>query len=78
MPDNFDLSTVFTKVTEALQENQSNLDAADEYNGNHGTHMVETFKLIQKAVDSKSDASASDQLAFASQQLRARTTQRFR
>jgi hypothetical protein len=74
MADNFDLSTVFKAVTEALKENQSDLDASDEYNGNHGTHMVETFNLIQKAVESKSDASASDQLAFASQKLRASTT----
>ena len=74
MSDNFDLSTVFKSVTEALKENQSALDAADEYNGNHGTHMVETFNLIQQAVASKSDKSASDQLAFASKQLRASTT----
>ena len=74
MADNFDLNTVFKAVTEALQENQANLDAADEYNGNHGTHMVETFDLIQKAVESKSNESASDQLEFASKQLRASTT----
>ena len=74
MADNFDLSTVFKAVTEALAENQFNLDAADEYNGNHGTHMVETFNLIQKAVASKSDESAADQLAYASQQLRSNTT----
>lgn len=71
MADNFDLSTVFKAVTEALKENQSDLDAADEYNGDHGTHMVETFNLIQKAVNSKSDESASDQLAYASKMLRA-------
>ena len=47
MADNFDLSTVFRTVTKALKENQSNLDAADKYNGNHGTHMVETFNVIQ-------------------------------
>jgi len=74
MAENFDLSTVFKAVTEALKENQSALDAADEYNGNHGTHMVENFNLIQRAVDSKSDRPASDQLAFASKQLRASTT----
>ncbi len=74
MADNFDLSTVFAKVAEALKENQSTLDAADEYNGNHGTHMVETFNLIQKAVASKSAAPASDQLAYASEQLRTNTS----
>lgn len=74
MAENFDLSTVFKAVTEALKENQSALDAADEYNGNHGTHMVENFKLIQRAVESKSDRPASDQLAFASKQLQASTT----
>jgi len=73
MADNFDLSTVFKAVTEALVENQADLDAVDEYNGNHGTHMVETFSLIQKAVESKSDESASDQLAYASKQLRSLT-----
>jgi len=74
MAENFDLSTVFKTVTEALKENQSALDAADEFNGNHGTHMVETFNLIQQAVESKSEKSASDQLAFASKQLLASTT----
>lgn len=74
MADNFDLSAVFKAVTEALKENQSNLDTADAYNSNHGTHMVETFNLIQKAVNSKSDESASDQLAYASKMLRASTT----
>jgi len=74
MAENFDLSTVFKTVTEALKENQSALDAADEFNGNHGTHMVETFNLIQQAVESKSGKSASDQLAFASKQLRASST----
>jgi len=74
MAENFDLSTVFKAVTKALKENQSALDAADEYNGNHGTHMVENFNLIQRAVESKSDRPASDQLAFASKQLRASTT----
>lgn len=74
MADNFDLSTVFKTVTEALKENQASLNAADEYNGDHGTHMVETFGLIQKAVASKSDKSASDQLAYASDQLRSLTT----
>ena len=74
MASKFDLSTVFKAVTKALKENQSSLNAADEYNGDHGTNMVKTFDLIQKAVKSKSGESVSDQLAFASQQLRAKST----
>jgi len=74
MAENFDLSTVFKTVTEALKENQTALDAADKHNGDHGTHMVETFKIIQKAVASKSAAPASDQLAYASELLRTHTS----
>lgn len=74
MTDNFDLSTVFQAVTKALKENQSSLNAADEYNGDHGTNMVATFETIAKAVEAKSGKSASEQLAYASKKLAAATT----
>lgn len=65
-----DLATMFKAATRTLKQNQTSLNLADDYNHNHGDNMVETFKLITKAVGSKKEAAPSDQLAYASQVLR--------
>lgn len=65
-----DLATMFKAASRTLKKNQTNLNLADDYNHNHGDNMVETFKVITKAVESKKDAAPSDQLAYASQVLR--------
>jgi len=64
-----DLSKVFGSVVQVLQENRSALNAADEYNHNHGDNMVDTFKLITQAMQEKKASAPSTQLAYASQKL---------
>ena len=43
MSQNFDLASVFQKVTQDLVKNQQSLNQADGYNQNHGSNMVRTF-----------------------------------
>ena len=74
MDQDINLSSVFKEVTKVLAENQQELDAADDYNHNHGSNMVNTFGLLQKAVDSVKDQPVSDQLKHASQTLREQST----
>lgn len=74
MEKELDLAQVFKAVSENLAKSQDSLNAADNVNHDHGTNMVNTFKLIEDAVQSKKDASASDQLAYASQMVREKST----
>ena len=67
-----DLGKVFGAVTEVLKENQQSLNAADEYNHNHGDNMVESFQVITKAVRAKRKAPPAEQLAAARDRLRQR------
>ena len=69
MAQDLTLSTVFGEITKTLSANQQQLNDADDYNHNHGTNMVKTFELIQKAVSTKEGEPVSDQLAYASQVL---------
>ena len=69
MAQNFDLSTLFSSVTQALTKEQNSLNEADTYNHDHGDHMVQIFNLIQSAVSKKSDLPVADQLAYASKQV---------
>ena len=41
MTSNVDLVKLFSTVAETLVENQADLNKADEYNQNHGDHMVD-------------------------------------
>jgi len=50
MSGNIDLVKVFSAVANTLQENRQDLNQADEYNQDHGDHMVEIFQLITGAV----------------------------
>ena len=50
MSGNVDLIKLFSAVAETMVENQESLNKADEYNQDHGDHMVEIFKLITGAV----------------------------
>lgn len=74
MEKELDLSQVFKAVSQKLVENQETLNNADAHNHDHGTNMVNTFKLIEEALETKKDESASDQLAFASQLLREKSS----
>ena len=64
-----DLSKVFGSVVKVMQENRAALNAADEYNHNHGDNMVDTFQVITQAMAEKKTSAPSTQLAYASQKL---------
>ena len=64
-----DLVKVFSLVCRTLTKNQQALNEADEYNHDHGDHMVDTFKTITKAMRSQKDADASQMLQAAAQTL---------
>jgi len=69
MTQELNLSSIFEEVTKVLAANRQELNDVDEYNHNHGSNMVHTFDLIQKAVASKEDQPISDQLDYASRVL---------
>ncbi|MBP9041569.1 MAG: DAK2 domain-containing protein [Anaerolineaceae bacterium] len=68
-----DLAQLFGTVVNALAQNQSTLNQADTYNHDHGDNMVEIFEVITQAMKEKSSAAPADQLAYASELLRAKT-----
>lgn len=74
MAQELNLSTVFGEITKTLSANQQQLNDADDYNHNHGSNMVETFQLIQKAVSKKEGEPVSEQLAYASKILEEKTS----
>lgn len=67
--DQVDLARLFSTVTTTLKENQQSLNAADDYNHNHGDNMVRNFQTISRAVRAKKDSPPAEQLAYASQVL---------
>jgi hypothetical protein len=64
-----DLANIFQTVTSTLAQNQGALNEADTYNHDHGTHMVDIFSTITKAVGSKQGGDAAAQLKYAGEQL---------
>ncbi|MBI9048334.1 MAG: hypothetical protein JEZ00_02855 [Anaerolineaceae bacterium] len=64
-----DLAAIFNTVSKALANNQTQLNAADTYNQDHGDHMVEVFNMISKSVTKKQDADVGDQLKYAGDEL---------
>lgn len=69
-----DLAKLFGTVAKTMVQNQASLNAADEYNHDHGDNMVEIFEVITKAMKEKSTATPAQQLAYASQLLEQKTT----
>lgn len=67
------LEKSFREVTRTLKENKETLNAADEYNHNHGDNMVKNFQVITKAMREKRGSEPADQLAYASQMLAERS-----
>lgn len=63
------LEKSFREVTRTLKENKETLNAADEYNHNHGDNMVKNFQVITKAMREKRGSEPAEQLAYASQML---------
>ena len=68
--NNLDLSSLFQAVTNSMVENREPLNQADQYNHNHGDNMIEIFRVITEAMETKQDADPADQLAYASELLR--------
>jgi len=64
-----DLLTLLGNAAQALQENQSALNQADSWNGDHGDNMVEIFTLAKQTIQKHSGASPAEQLTAASQAL---------
>lgn len=64
-----DLVKIFGAVTQALAENQPELDQADEYNQNHGSNMVQTFQTITDALENKKSSTDSAALSYAAKTL---------
>lgn len=73
MANQLDLNTLFQAVTQNLAENRDGLNQADAYNHNHGDNMVEIFKTITEATQTRPGAQPADQLQYASQLLRQRS-----
>ena len=69
-----DLLGLFSSVAGQLEKNKSRLNEADGYNKNHGDNMVEIFKVIGQAMEEKSSADPADQLAYASELLRQKSS----
>lgn len=68
-----DLGKLFGTVAKTLAQNQTQLNTADTYNHDHGDNMVQIFEVITQAMKEKQNASPADQLAYASQLLRAKS-----
>ena len=67
MASTVDLKSLFSTVTQQLANKKEPLNAADDYNHNHGDNMVQIFNLIQNAVSEKTGAPVEKQLAYASE-----------
>jgi hypothetical protein len=68
-----DLPKTFSAVTRKLKANQEALNAADEYNHNHGDNMVKNFQTITKAMRERKESPPAEQLAHASEVLARRS-----
>ena len=69
MSSNVDLVKIFSAVAETLVENQASLNKADEYNQDHGDHMVDIFQSITGAVKEAPKNDLASGLAMASKML---------
>ena len=69
MSGNVDLAKLFSAVAETLEENQASLNKADEYNHDHGDHMVDIFQLITGAMKEAPQKDISQGLSKASDLL---------
>jgi hypothetical protein len=69
MSNKVDLVKLFSTVAETLVDNQDSLNKADEYNQDHGDHMVEIFQLITGAMKEAPKDDVSSGLSAASKLL---------
>ncbi len=69
MSSNVDLVKLFSTVAKTMVENQSSLNKADEYNQDHGDHMVDIFNLVSGAMKDAPSGDVTSGLAKASELL---------
>lgn len=69
-----DLLSLFGQAKKSLKKSQTTLNQADTYNHDHGDHMVEIFDVITQAMKAKKNAEPADQLEYAAQLLRQKTS----
>lgn len=69
MSGKVDLVKIFSAVADTMVENQDTLNKADEYNQDHGDHMVDIFQLITGAVKEAPKDDVSSGLSTASKLL---------
>ena len=69
-----DLLSLFKQVSKSVKQNKDTLNQADSYNHDHGDHMVEIFDVITQAMKEKKNAEPADQLEYAAQILRRKST----
>jgi hypothetical protein len=69
-----DLISLFNKVSKSMKQNQDSLNEADTYNHDHGDNMVKIFEVITQAMKEKKNADPADQLEYAAQILRSKST----
>lgn len=62
---NIDLVNIFQQVSQALDQNQQALNQADEFNQDHGDHMVETFRTITDAMQKRQSQGPKNGLNYA-------------
>lgn len=72
--EQIDLLSLFGQAAKSIKKNQTSLNQADTYNHDHGDHMVEIFDVITKAMKEKKNAEPADQLEYAAQILRKKTS----
>lgn len=65
-----DLAQLFGVVSGVVSQNRAALNDADGINHDHGDHLVDIFNVISRAVEEKRSAVPSQQLAYASKQLK--------
>lgn len=69
-----DLLSLFKQVSKSVKQNKKTLNQADSYNHDHGDNMVEIFDVITQAMKEKKSAAPADQLEYAAQILRRKST----
>lgn len=69
-----DLLSLFKQVSKSVKQNKDTLNQADSYNHDHGDNMVEIFDVITQAMKEKKNADPADQLEYAAQILRRKST----
>jgi hypothetical protein len=69
MSSKVNLVKIFSAVAETLEENQTSLNKADEYNHDHGDHMVDIFQLITGTMKDAPQGDVSQGLSTASELL---------